>query len=697
MPKNEKFILRFFVGLSLVFGLFFINTRQVRAAASLYVSPAGGSFTIGSTFTVSILLDTGGQAVNAVEADLSFPANKLQVVSPSAGKSLIQTWVTQPNYSNKDGTLRFQGVVPNPGIAADSGLISTVTFRVKDIGTAQIRFLDASRVLLNDGKGTDILDKTSGGTYFLTLPPPAGPIVTSRTNPDQEKWYHSATAVFEWTAPPDIQGYSYVLNEDPAGIPDDISEGVSTRVSYSNLSDGIHYFHIKALRQNVWGGVTDYEVKIDRSPPAEFPINVIPGTYTSQKIPFISFYTTDNESGINHYELAIISLNKTDASENNSPFFIETISPYVKSFDLGHYQIVVRAYDSAGNYYQAQTSLTIVNPIFEILGSQGVRIGGLYVLSWPYAGLSGIILLAILFYVSRRIWRLHAQVEEYLRHGVLKHPLVEAQIQELKSKQEEYRSSSSGNVKTLIIAGLILFSGIALLLGGKSAHAANGLENISGPKPPIITLFPQLISNDEILYIGGEANVPNATVLIYLEETGTNATIEKTVPTDKDGKWFYSFPEFLDSGRYIAWAQLKVGEALSPPSSQAAITVAPTAFQIGKNRLSAQDLYLILTIIFLVAFLGLLAFIVYHAYHARRKNRRLREEIKRAEESVRRGFSVLRRDIEEELATVHRAKLAKGLSEEEKMREEKLLKDLEMVTSYIGKEIWEIEKAEGAL
>ena len=131
---------------------------------------------------------------------------------------------------------------------------------------------------------------------------------------------------------------------------------------------------------------------------------------------------------------------------------------------------------------------------------------------------------------------------------------------------------------------------------------------------------------------------------------------------------------------------------MSPPSARVEVTVAPTAFQIGEKRLSAQSFYLMLTIIFLIALIGLTMFIVYHGRHARRKNRDLREEIKKAEESIRRGFSVLRRDIEEELAVVRRAKIAKGLSLEEKTREEKLLADLESVGRYLGREIWEIEK-----
>ena len=86
------------------------------AGSSFYLSPATGNYIVGSTFTVTIYLNTSGQSVNAIEADLQFPAQKLQVVSPSSGVSLIQIWTDQPSYSNSNGTLTFQGAIPNPGI-----------------------------------------------------------------------------------------------------------------------------------------------------------------------------------------------------------------------------------------------------------------------------------------------------------------------------------------------------------------------------------------------------------------------------------------------------------------------------------------------------------------------------------------------------------------------------------------------------
>ncbi|MBI3571908.1 hypothetical protein HY091_00015, partial [Candidatus Kaiserbacteria bacterium] len=127
------------------------------AGAALTISPTAGTYEVGALVDVSFIVDTGGQSINAVNADVLFPADKLQVVNPAASTSFISLWVTAPTYSNADGTINLQGGLPNPGIKTSAGVISTVTFRIKAAGPATIRYAPSSKVLLNDGQGTNIL------------------------------------------------------------------------------------------------------------------------------------------------------------------------------------------------------------------------------------------------------------------------------------------------------------------------------------------------------------------------------------------------------------------------------------------------------------------------------------------------------------------------------------------------------------
>jgi hypothetical protein len=668
---------------------------SAQGAASFFVGPSGGTFTVGSTFTVSIYVNTGGNFINAIEANLSFPPDKLQVVSPTAGKSIIQMWVVQPTFSNSEGSLRFQGAIPTPGINTEAGLISTITFRVKSTGVAALRFLDGSRALLNDGRGTNVLGQKTDGLYVLILPPPAGPLVTSPTNPDQEKWYSTKNVVFRWEAAPETQGFSYILNKLASDEPDDIPEGLKTSVAYKDLADDTYYFHIKSLRAGIWGGVTTYAVNIDNSPPAAFEINISPSAYTSNRRPIIDFGTTDSASGIDHYELKIISLepqaqkSERNSPADNTPFFIEATSPYFRQLEIGRYDIVVRAYDRAGNFFQTAKRLTIVNPIFEIIRGQGLRLAGVYTIRWLYVGIIAGFLLLLFGYISRTVWKWHRRLEKQLLDGAHKHPLVAEKLEALQQKQKEY--GTGRDLMLPIIWLTIIAAGVSLVFGAVPARAEENAAGRMAVEPPIVTLFPKSVSNDEILYIGGRAGAPDAQVIIYIQNSETGGTLSYFAPTDKTGAWFYSLPQFLPVGKYTIWTQLKVGDELSPPSSRIDLGVAPTAVQLGERRLSYEELYLIFTIILAAAFAGLTIFILYHFHRGRAKKRRLAAEIREVEESVRRGFAVLRRDIEAELAVVRKAKLSKTLSIEEREREEQLLRDLEWVRGNIGKEIWDVE------
>ena len=108
--------------------LFFLGTISVNAqSASLYLSPFSGSFLVGSTFTISIFLNTEGNEINVVWADLKFPPEILQVTSPTAGTSFITEWIVPPNYSNEKGLISFRGGDPG-GISTSAGLVSSITF-----------------------------------------------------------------------------------------------------------------------------------------------------------------------------------------------------------------------------------------------------------------------------------------------------------------------------------------------------------------------------------------------------------------------------------------------------------------------------------------------------------------------------------------------------------------------------------------
>ena len=163
-----------------------LNAADLVPSAALSVSPAAESVIEGSTFNISVYLDTHRESANTISLDLSFPPDKLNIIGQSmGGQSFISTWVSPPIYSNADGTMHLAGIVPN-GIVTQNGLIISLTFKAIASGDAAIQILPSSQVLANDGMGTPISTEYSNGTYTITPQPPAGVAVTSVTHPFED-------------------------------------------------------------------------------------------------------------------------------------------------------------------------------------------------------------------------------------------------------------------------------------------------------------------------------------------------------------------------------------------------------------------------------------------------------------------------------------------------------------------------------
>src|SRR3989344_6245270 len=108
---------------------FFLFLPKISLATSLSLSPSSGVFSVGSTFNVSVLLDTEGKSINALDVSLLFPTDKLQVVSPSVGQSIVDLWTVPPRFNNLRGTIELEGGIPG-GIIVTRGVLTTITFRV---------------------------------------------------------------------------------------------------------------------------------------------------------------------------------------------------------------------------------------------------------------------------------------------------------------------------------------------------------------------------------------------------------------------------------------------------------------------------------------------------------------------------------------------------------------------------------------
>jgi hypothetical protein len=167
--------LKIFVLQSIGLVLFaFAAIPNITHAAVIYLSPSTGTATVGSGFNVVAKLDTNGVVANAVDASITFPANKLQVASISTSGSAVSLWVTSPQYDNANGTIIFTGGQPRPGFNGSSVTLATITFVPIATGSATINATGIS-VLSGDGQATELLSGLGSATFTLNPAPPPPP------------------------------------------------------------------------------------------------------------------------------------------------------------------------------------------------------------------------------------------------------------------------------------------------------------------------------------------------------------------------------------------------------------------------------------------------------------------------------------------------------------------------------------------
>lgn len=401
MKNKDRFI---FLGISFFLSVLSLGFPFIArgADADLYLSPSSGSFLTGSTFTVSVFLNTGGNEVNTVWAELEFPPEILQITSPTAGTSFIKEWLTPPNYSNERGIISFRGGIPG-GISTSAGLVSSVTFRAVASGIAKIKFSQYSKILLNDGKGTDILKNKINGEYQILVPSPEGPVVFSPTHPDPDTWYSDSSPSFSWEKEDKVTGFSWSFSQNPQERPEGTTKGLDTAVSFDKVGDGIWYFHIRQQKDGIWGKTSHVQIRVDTTSPRDFTPKIVTYSKLIGYQTMVYFETGDDFSGIDHYEASVIDLN---GSEPARSFFTEQISPYkIPDTKAGKYNVIIKAIDKAGNIKEGEARFRLMTPLITNIEGKGLEIKGFLFPWWLIVVLlviSSLLLVSLIWMIFKK-------------------------------------------------------------------------------------------------------------------------------------------------------------------------------------------------------------------------------------------------------------------------------------------------------
>lgn len=253
---------------------------------------------------VAVEVSTGGESINAVEADVIYDPAEIHVADIITADSFCSPdMYLEKSIDNERGEVRVVCGLPSPGFSGQDGNVMTLDLRPVQMGAVVLHFATDTQVLANDGLGTDVLRLATDGSYRIVDESTvengtSSVLVFSPTYPNSAQWYNEPNGLFTWVIHPGYN-YSYALDHEPT-----VSTlvGASTTsadsVSLSGLTDGIYYFHIQPTKDGVFGDISNYKVMIDTTLPSKPVIKASATTVTEGQVIRLTFESEDKTSGL---------------------------------------------------------------------------------------------------------------------------------------------------------------------------------------------------------------------------------------------------------------------------------------------------------------------------------------------------------------------------------------------------------------
>ncbi len=141
-----------------IFASFFGLTKPGLAVEVFLFS--GSQEMVSDELIVSFGVATGADKINAVAGELSYDANRLELISTSNANSIIPLWVETPTIKDS-GLVSFSGIIP--GGFGGTGRIISLIFKSKvdneDVDIAKYVQVKKIDILRNDGLGEAVETK----------------------------------------------------------------------------------------------------------------------------------------------------------------------------------------------------------------------------------------------------------------------------------------------------------------------------------------------------------------------------------------------------------------------------------------------------------------------------------------------------------------------------------------------------------
>jgi len=304
---------------------------------------------------IKLKLFSGGEAINVVGVEIDYDPQIAKVLEINTAESLCrQDLFIERNIDNENGKVEIACMLPSPGFIESSGVIAELILQPLKSGKFILHFEEETKVLANDGLGTNVLRLAVDGSYdiinYNEEEEFVAPRVFSYTHPNSERWYQKRGIRFSWNWLEETSGYRYAFNEIPDYIPEKENFTQDNFLKINVNKDGIYYFHIMEEKENSINSVSHYKVMIDSAPPFLRTIKVSNTNINIGEIVRFAFSGKDELSGIQ--EVSYIKL-------NDGIFLPVKPLVYIPFLQRGEHMVTIRIFDKAGNFDDTQVRIKV--------------------------------------------------------------------------------------------------------------------------------------------------------------------------------------------------------------------------------------------------------------------------------------------------------------------------------------------------
>jgi hypothetical protein len=324
-----------------------IDTQYPLYNSILSLRPETGVFDTNVGQKFSVVLDSGGEAINTVSIKLRYDPALVSIEAVDTAHSLCEYFLTD-DYDKK-GFIDLECIIPNPGFRGREATVADIYVKARHSGQASFTFTNDSQILANDGLGTDVLRQAIGGTFIFkdrdSTIASSTLSVFCGTHPNPERWYPSRVASLSWT--PRIP----VLIEIKKSGSSQTRQTFSLPPARITLpDDGEYVFTALPIDARVSKKST-VQVRVDSTPPE---IVSLEASDTLVKVgSIVRFVASAEDSGSGLQRTSYMKI-------NNDLFFPIGKEVHIPFPNVGTYEVTLRAYDNAGNFKDSSISIEVV-------------------------------------------------------------------------------------------------------------------------------------------------------------------------------------------------------------------------------------------------------------------------------------------------------------------------------------------------